>query len=375
MVMYKVLNISEEGRGGGALGRIRIISNELKGKIDTVIIVPKNSRKYIESLRDLKLEYRELRMHPMTKNFAGAIMYFIFFIPEIVGLIRLIIDEKPDLIHCNGSWQIKGVIASWLTGVRSVWHMNDTYQPVFVERLFRMTSWLPTGYIYASERTKKYYQRLNTRIANKTYSSILVAPVDRQQIQPINRRREKPIRMLIIGYINIHKGIELLIKAASLLVEENIEIDIVGPVLESQKAYMEGLEGVIRELQVENISFLGYQKVHNELLERYHYYVCSSIREASPMAVWESLSAGLPVVSTDVGDVKEIIEKNQCGVIAKEMNGASLAVAIRALINQSDKEYEQMSKNAIRASALFDKKEVAKHYLNFYNQVIGEQHS
>lgn len=370
--MYKVLNISEEGRGGGAIGRIRIIANELKGRINTIIVVPKGSEKYVQSLERLNLNYKEVGLHPMTKDPWGALLYLAFFVPEIISLIRLMRKEKPDVVHCNGSWQIKGVIASKLAGIPAYWHMNDTYQPQFVEGLFKLLSKLPSGYVYASERTKSYYQSISERIKNRTSSIVLVAPVDRNLLSPIVRSRSSPVRLLMIGYINIHKGIELLIEAASLLKDEEIIIDIIGPVLESQSSYKSSLDLLMKEHDVSNVSFLGYQKIDTELLSKYHYYICSSIREASPMAVWESLASGLPIISTDVGDVKEVIEKNSCGVISEKLNGESLAKAIRTLIGQTEEEYKEMSKNAVIASDTFDKEQVAKAYLSFYKKVIGE---
>ncbi len=370
--MYKVLNISEEGRGGGAIGRIRIIANELKGRINTIIVVPKGSEKYVQSLKQLGLNYREISLYPMTTDFKGAILYFIFFIPEVISLACLISKEKPDLVHCNGSWQVKGVIASKLVGVSSLWHMNDTYQWRFVEMLFKLLSWLPTGYIYASERTRNYYEKLSKKISNSPFSSVIVAPVDRETIQPIIRSRQSPIKLLLIGYINVHKGIELLLNASAEFKDQEIEIDIVGPILSTRETYVNSLFLLQRELDVSNVSFLGYQKIDTELLSKYHYYICSSIREASPMAVWESLASGLPIISTDVGDVKEVIEKNSCGVISEKLNGESLAKAIRTLIGQTDEEYKEMSKNAVIASDTFDKEQVAKAYLSFYKKVIGE---
>lgn len=370
--MYKVLNISEEGRGGGAIGRMRIIANELKDQIETIIVVPRGSKKYIKTLEDLDLNYREISLHPMTKDPWGALLYLFFFIPELFSLIKLIKKERPDIVHCNGSWQIKGVISSKLARVPAYWHMNDTYQPRFVELLFEVLSNLPKGYIYASERTKAYYQSLSHGIQSKESSIVLQAPVDRNIITPTVRKRRVPINLLMIGYINVHKGIELLIKAASMLKDVQVQIDIVGPVLESQRNYKASLEKQIKKLGVTNVSFLGFQAVNESLLSKYHYYICSSIREASPMAVWESLASGLPIVSTDVGDVKSIIEQNNCGIISKEMNGASLARSIRTIINQADDEYEAMSENAVIASDSFDKINVAKRYFSFYKEVINK---
>jgi len=37
--------------------------------------------------------------------------------------------------------------------------------------------------------------------------------------------------------------------------------------------------------------------------------------EGLPLTIWETMAAGIPIVSTDVGGVKEIIEQEKCGII------------------------------------------------------------
>ena len=37
-------------------------------------------------------------------------------------------------------------------------------------------------------------------------------------------------------------------------------------------------------------------------------YICSSLNESSPMAVWEAMSSGLPIITTPCGDIKYLLK-------------------------------------------------------------------
>lgn len=372
--MYKVLMVSEEGRGGGPLGRIRMMAQELQNDMDITVVVPSSSEKYINRLKKEEIKFCTPNLNPLTTAPWGFIKYVFFFIPEIINLARLFSKLKPDVVHANGSWQFKGIIAAKLTGVRSIWHMNDTYQPRIVTRFFNLLAGFPDAYIYASKRTQEYYESISPKLKKCEQTKVIAAPVDRSYLisQARTTRRSKAIRFLTVGYINKWKGIELTIAAANELRDYDITFDVVGPILETRKIFANKLYKLIEELDVQTVSFLGYRKVDKTLFEEYDYYLCSSIKEASPMAVWESLSAGLPLVSTEVGDVAEIIRHHGCGVLSVDYNGASLAEAIKKILEVSDTEYHDMSKGALEASMFFDKEEVAKSYLSFYTQVISE---
>jgi len=61
-------------------------------------------------------------------------------------------------VHASGgSWQYKAVIAARLAGIPSVWHINDTFVPRWLKIVFRFVQPLPSGFIFASHRSREYY--------------------------------------------------------------------------------------------------------------------------------------------------------------------------------------------------------------------------
>jgi len=369
--MYKVLVITEEGRGGGAIGRIRLIADALQGKIVTTVLAPRSADKYISTLRKKNINVETARMHPLSTDLIFILKYVIWFFPELWKISRIIKKVNPDIVHCNGSWQIKGILAARIMGVKSIWQMNDTYQPKAVLFFFKLISRLPFAFIHASARTKEYYHQVSSAL-NTVKEKVIQAPVIRQKLKSKrdHQLNKGPLKLILIGYINHHKGIDILIEALSTLDVSEVVCDIVGPVLGTRADYKKGLDELSEKHAVE-LKYLGFQRVDANLFEGYDFYCCSSRREASPMSVWESLSYGVPIISTPVGDVSQVVEEYTCGVMAEDISPEALAVAIKKALTIDQDSYDAMSTESFKASELFDHQEIAAQYLSFYTEVIS----
>jgi Glycosyltransferase len=373
--MNKILVVTEEGRGGGALGRIILVAKEIAQNYNTVVLCPQNATSFHKKLESTKVPYLTLNLHPLTTDKLGLFKYLIYFLSEVINIRKIVKKEKPDIVHANASWQIKAALATLGLPSKFVWHMNDMYQPQPISGLYKMCAAIPDAYIFASERTKAYYNSLSKRIKYKPHAVINAPVAMTEPIPSAQRSREGTIKLLTIGYINKWKGLDILIKTMSLLNAENIEWHVVGPILKTRQGYYRYLESVMQKYKSDKIKFLGYMKVDSALLDQYDYYVCTSIKEASPMAVWESMSKGLPIISTDVGDVKTIVDKYECGVVSTSFDPTELAQVILNTISQTDEDYKRMSTQSIKAAQenfLIDS--VGEEYLKFYSRVIeGER--
>ena len=371
--MIKVLQITEEGRGGGALFRITKVAKYCKAKIDTVVLCPDSAHQFKAALEKEKIEYLPIGLTVLTKKYFMTFRYVLFFIPEIFKIYKIIKLINPDIVHANSSSQIKGIISARIAGVPSIWHMNDTYQPFPIRFLFKLLSKFPYAYIFASVRTNEYYNEVSNKIKFKK-KYLIPAPVDVDEITPFRKYSgEGGPKGLLIGYINKHKGLELLIEAAKMLEDLSINIDVVGPVIDTKKPYKESLDELIESKKVDNVNFLGFQKVSSELFRNYDFYVCSSIREASPTSVWEALAAGLPIISTDVSNVFEVIHLFKCGIKIPEFTGDAIAEAIRSFMSMNTTDRFQMAENARRAAEeLFSIQSIANSYIRLYSEIVSE---
>ena len=175
--VISVANIIEESRYGGPQARIVSISHAISDKVMTTVVLPKrDSNRFSKELDGFKIPYKTFSLSRVSKQPSVLLRYFIFSFIEIVKLTLYFRREKFDIIHVSGgSWQFKGVIAGKLAGVKVIWHLNDTYAPKAIRILFYFISRFSDAFIYASLRSKEYYESLTNK---EIPSYIIPAPVD-----------------------------------------------------------------------------------------------------------------------------------------------------------------------------------------------------
>jgi glycosyltransferase involved in cell wall biosynthesis len=119
-----------------------------------------------------------------------------------------------------------------------------------------------------------------------------------------------------------------------------------------------------------NVRFLGFQD-KNEMWSIADVALCTSDSEGMPLSLIEAQMAGVPVVSTNVGSVSEIVEDGITGRLAKR-DVAELSSAIREVVtsihNNSD------LGNAARSRALkeFSSQVMAEAHMKLYEKVLGK---
>jgi len=351
----KIANIIEEGRFGGPHERIIQISLPLsRYGIHTTVIYPILDSSFFSSkLRMNNIFSKQLPLSHLSKDVYNLLRFILSFAYETIILYKFIKTHKFDIIHCSGgSWQYKGILASRLAGIKNIWELNDTKQPVFIKILFRVISSLfANGYIVVGDRVHKYY--FKKKIHKPVYN--IPSPVDAHFFSPDIVTSDKyidtlhGIKIISIGNISPVKGFEYLIFAFQILAQkfqhQDIHLIIVGNCFDSQKKYMLKLKNFKDNFKLANIHFYGYSKDVRPLLKASDIYVCSSIAEASSISIREAMSMKKPVIATDVGDNNQFVIENQTGYIVNAYNYELMAAKLDILIHNSELRC-QLGKNA-----------------------------
>jgi glycosyltransferase involved in cell wall biosynthesis len=127
-------------------------------------------------------------------------------------------------------------------------------------------------------------------------------------IEPIQMKSTKPIQFLFLGYIDARKGIwdlcEVIIKHKA-LITGRIKIRIGG---NGQK---EKLNSIISTNGLEDIvEYVGWvnAKRKHDLLSNSHVYLLPSYNEGLPISVLEAMSYRMPIISTKVGGIPNVVD-------------------------------------------------------------------
>jgi glycosyltransferase involved in cell wall biosynthesis len=90
-------------------------------------------------------------------------------------------------------------------------------------------------------------------------------------------------------------------------------------------------ETVASAATLNNVTFLDWHDDVSLVLSALDIVVLTSDNEGVPLSLIEAASAGVPVVSTDVGSVREIVEHEMTGLVVRDED--ALADAVAQLVN------------------------------------------
>jgi glycosyltransferase involved in cell wall biosynthesis len=105
---------------------------------------------------------------------------------------------------------------------------------------------------------------------------------------------------------------------------------------------------------IDRVQFIGFLSRPEDLLAEIDILAVSSDHEQMPLSVMEAMAAGLPIVSTDVGDIRSMVAKaNHPYIAALDQSGETLANAFARLIANRAEMREIGTKNAVKAARDF----------------------
>lgn len=131
-------------------------------------------------------------------------------------------------------------------------------------------------------------------------------------------------------------------------------------------------ERLCRQLDLcDHIKFLGKQEGLIKILASSDVFLIPSQSESFGLAALEAMACGLPVVSSSVGGLPELVKHNETGFIAEIGDIDRMAKYVIALLS-NEKKYLLFSKNARqRAIDKFDKSKIIPIYEEFYKSVLN----
>ena len=131
-------------------------------------------------------------------------------------------------------------------------------------------------------------------------------------------------------------------------------------------------ERLARQLDIhDKVKFLGKQDGLVEILSCSDLFLIPSQSESFGLAALEAMACGIPVISSSVGGLPELVKHNESGFIAEIGDIERMAkYAIDLLTN--DKKYELFSKNSRdRAVNVFDISKVVPLYEEHYKKILN----
>ncbi|ELR96297.1 glycosyltransferase family 4 protein [Gloeocapsa sp. PCC 73106] len=144
------------------------------------------------------------------------------------------------------------------------------------------------------------------------------------------------LRLLYLGRLAGVKGLPILFESIASLktIFPDLVLNLVGDGEERAK-----LEAMVTELDiVNNVQFLGYQSQAEvrKRLQATDIYVLPSFAEGISVSLMEAMAAGVPVVTTQIAGVNELVDNGISGYIVPAGDAISLTDKLKRLITDPE---------------------------------------
>jgi len=266
-------------------------------------------------------------------------------------IFRIIRNEKPDILHLHSPKAAGlGALCGRLLRVPKIvmtvhgWTWNES-RPIHQRAAIVFFSWI-TGLLCHNvlvisqneynqgKRLPGLIKRMSLVHLGITTSSLVSVDGAKQFVaKAISMNYAEFSKRTTIGVIaELHrnKGLNYLIDALKSVI---VEFPQVLCAIISTGEEKERLEAQVRANGLEkHVFFLGYVPDAAQYLKAFSFFVLPSIKEGVPYTILEAGAASLPVVSTTVGGIPDVIRDMYSGILVQPGNTRDLAHALSFII-------------------------------------------
>jgi glycosyltransferase involved in cell wall biosynthesis len=235
-------------------------------------------------------------------------------------------------------------------------HANDIFAPrdfeIALDKLVDTARVIVTETDYAAQFLRERFPERSDRI-HRIYNGLNLVEFGHTNFS------SSPPLIVAVGRLIAKKGFADLIRACGLLAKsgKSFQCEIIGEgPLENE------LQAQIEQLDLQNRVALSGAKPQWEVRERLSaasVFVLPSVVDAQggmdnlPTVIMEAMATGLPVISTEIGGIPEMIVQNETGLLVQLGDAGALAGAIERVISDPSLARELGQAAYARAQRLF----------------------
>lgn len=271
-----------------------------------------------------------------------------------------------------------GRVASLLAGVPMVHHVHspaarDTEAPL-MNRVNSVVERWSAGSIQALIPVSRSLERY---LVQQGFSAerIFTVPNGVPTPGPLPER-PSPQGTWHIGTVALfrpRKGIEVLLRAASLLLRAGRDLRIVAVGGFETPAYETEIKALAHNLGLDGyVIWTGFTRDVDAALRGLDVMVLPSLYgEGMPMAVLEAMATGVPVIASDVEGIPEVLEHGRTGLVVPSGNEQALAAELGALMDGRH-DWTRIRQDAYRLQCeRYSSRSMARAVSDVYAQVLS----
>jgi len=355
---------------GGTGAYVYYLSRQLQKSGHNVHIITRHKMNSTEIVDGVNITYIKCEGNPLTK-------YWSFARSTFKKLEELNKKFAFDIIHANlplvpnfaipkesANALVSTVHSTWKGEAEAIKHeglrklnTNEKFMLEFnsllrssEKKLMKRSDALIAVSMYTKKELTEFYDIDEEKI------HIIYNGVDVQKFKPNKDRaglrrelglEEKQKIILFVGRLYQRKGLDTLFQSISKVVQnfKDAKFVISGEGFRQNK---EKLLKLAEKLKIENsVLFVGYfpDEKLPDLYAASDIFVLPALYENFPFAILEAQATGLPVISTKVGGIPELVTNNKNGLLVEPANSEQLTEEIMILL-KNPKFAEELGKRA-----------------------------
>jgi len=305
-------------------------------------------------------------------NFIKRIKLKFDYIKYVLSIKRKIRAFNPDILHSHyaTSYGLLGSLMNIKPYVISVWGSDVTSFPKksFLHKILIKYNFSKANYICATGNSLKK----ETIIYTSKNVHVIPFGIDVSRFSPRMKELSKQVTIGSVKYFDKIYGLDILIKAFSLLVKDKrLNVDIKLLLIGDGEEKQNYIDMINSEGISERVEFAGF--INNDLLlEEYHkmdIVVIPSLRESFGLSVLEAMSCEIPVIASNISGFREV-GNDETITYFDAGNIEMLAKNIFDVINAYDLALVKAKKARQRVIDNFSSDYCVNMQMNLYKQIL-----
>lgn len=291
------------------------------------------------------------------------------FVSSTRAFCRLLKARDPDLLLTYNWGSIEACAAARVLDLRRHVHHEEGFRPDEQERRLARRNWMRRLFLARAHAVVVVSSglldiaRFEWKVAVERLQ-LLPNGVELARFMPATSPLPAPPVVIgAVGGLRAEKDHATLLAAFARLRSEP-RLLLVGDGPERAR-----LEELAQRLGIASrVEFAGTAKDTAPSYRRMHVFALSSRTEQMPISLLEAMASGLPVASTDVGDVRAMLPDGSRGGVCAKGDPAALAAALQGLVDDAGRRAREGAANRAHVEREFELGTCLDRYVALYER-------
>ena len=252
----------------------------------------------------------------------------------------LLRSSRVDLVHVNEfGWNTDLVFGAWMCGIPVILHVHNAMS-VDLRNLNRIMARKVLVVSEAQKAAIAHFERIRHK-CEVLYNAVDLVACSRGR--SVRRALGLADGQLVVGTVAQlceRKGIDLILDVARVLLLEfpQLVFLVAGPPGYHEEAFAERMMRMAQDAVFDGrVRFLGPRTDVPDLLASMDVFLLPTRAEPFGIAVVEAMAAGVPVVASDVGGIREIVSSAELGWTVPPDSVGGFTDALRTVLRLPDR--------------------------------------